>query len=215
MESYTLYCNLCSDIAKNFYNELIANKELLKKLSGYESSWDLLSHSEEENETYKYYWAIIRRNTISIVVFEALAIESYINLYGYYNLKEKFNKDYEYRPTLKKLCDLCEDVTKKKFPKGEKLYCQLTNLFKKRDDLVHFKSESIIIKGSSEEEFNSFISKHIGSTTDIELDQYIILYDDLRNKLKELEGCELDVVDKQKKDTLDSILSNIADMFSA
>ena len=214
MKVFTVYCELCSSIAKNFYNEYKETKDLLNKLCENKDSWDLLSHSDKENELFNYYWSVIRRNTVSIIVFEALAVESYINLYGYYYLKEKFDKKYEYKPTLIKICDLCEDVIKTRFPKGEQLYCQLFKLFRKRDELVHFKADSIDVEESTEEEFIDFISKYIGSTSSKELDEYIEIYDELRKKMKELEGCEIDFIDRQKKEVYESMTDKIAEMYS-
>ena len=156
-----------------------------------------LSHSAEENCKYDKYSHIVRRNSIAAIVFQALAIESYINLYGTYNLGKKFDKECERKPTLKKLCSLCKEVTEKDFPTNEDLYKSLKLLFEKRDALVHYKAHTIDSKASTMSEFEDYLYKHIVYAFS-NIDKFILLYDKLKNKLKELEGIEYDIIEEQK-----------------
>jgi len=127
---------MCNQFSKEFYQEYVFQKEEVNTLNNQKPCWDYLSHTPEENQKYEYFSYRARRNAIASFVFQALAVESFINLYGSYKLGDKFNKEFERKPTLKKLYLLCKEVTKKEFPTEDSLYIDLEDLLNKRNELV-------------------------------------------------------------------------------
>lgn len=211
MEMYSPYCEICNQSSKLFFEEYSILKEEINLHNNGISSWDYLSHSQEENQKYDQTSHIARRNSIAAIVFQALAIESYLNLYGTYNLGDRFDRAFESKPTLVKLSLLCKEVTKKDFPKGD-LYNNIGLLFKKRNSLVHYKAHSIDLKTSSDSEFEDYIYKHVAyAFSDIE--KYIGLYDKLKKELKELEGVEYDIIEQQIINAQQELASAIIDMY--
>lgn len=187
---------MCNQFSKEFYQEYVLLRDEVNALNNQKISWDYLSHRPEENQKFDDYSYRARRNAIASVVFQALAVESLINLYGTYKLGDKFNKEFERKPTLKKLCLLCKEITQKEFPIKDSLYAGLEDLFNKRNDLVHYKAHSIDSRESSDEEFEEFMGKSVAYVfSDIE--KNVGLYDSLKNKLQELEGIDYDFIQLQ------------------
>lgn len=95
------------------------------------------------------------RLTISAIIFEALAIEAYVNLFGVYVLgEEKFFREYEppkgqrqtgfrYLNTIEKLKKICKEELNRPFP--EQHAARIRNLFEMRDRLVHSKAKPHVI----------------------------------------------------------------------
>ena len=76
----------------------------------------------------------------SAVVFEAIAIEAYVNLLGSYLMGDRYIEQdrCKKQPTLDKLRMLCKDEIKKLYPANH-MYEIMRNLFIKRDRIVHTK----------------------------------------------------------------------------
>jgi hypothetical protein len=194
MKMYFQYCELYNKSSKQFYEEYFSLKEEIDNLNGAKAFWDYTSHTSEENYRYDINSFIARRNAFAAIVFQALAIESYLNLYGSYHLSEKFDKEYEYKPTLKKLKSLCKDVVKKEFPADDNLYKDIDLLFRKRDSLVHDKVHLVETTLPENELRDPFLDYENYIFNDIKKD--IGIYDRLKAKLKELEGAEADIIEK-------------------
>lgn len=81
----------------------------------------------------------------SAVIFEAIAIEAYVNLLGSYLIQERYYTDYESkeaktrdRSTLGKLRKLCKKEIQKPYPADHSLEV-MHDLFSKRNTIVHTK----------------------------------------------------------------------------
>lgn len=82
----------------------------------------------------------------SAVIFEAIAIEAYVNLLGAYLIPDRYYIDYEGkkpiiddRTTLGKLKALCKREIGKCYPTNDHAYTIMDNLFHKRNQIVHTK----------------------------------------------------------------------------
>ena len=84
----------------------------------------------------------------SAVIFEAIAIEAYVNLLGLYLIQERYYTDYESkdaqikdRSTLAKLKGLCKKEINKPYPADHSLEV-IRDLFFKRNNIVHTKAST-------------------------------------------------------------------------
>ena len=154
----SIYYQMSIEYLNNYENKY---KEYMEYTNN-NSSWDILSHSIEENNKCLYLYHQYRSNAIAAIVFQALAIEAYINLYGTYKIGEtKFIKYYEKENTIDKICDVCKEVSGKEFPKDKNLYALLKTLIKERNDLVHYKSKSIDFKQSSDQQYVDYVNSQV------------------------------------------------------
>ena len=91
----------------------------------------------------------MEQSAICAVIFQALAVESYVNLFGSVILgDENFRNNYESETdkkhrfsTLKKIKRICRDEFNTLYPTGGQHFKVLRGLFSKRDRLVHQKSK--------------------------------------------------------------------------
>ena len=148
-EYYESMCDRYASMAEDYYRQ---SKELgnMPSLKEY-----LLP---EATEAYVQHLANIEtktRLTISAIIFQALAIEAYVNLFGVYVVGERrFFSEYEppkYKRqkgdkplnTIDKLKKICKDEFHQHFP--EQHADRIRKLFATRDKLVHSKPKPHVI----------------------------------------------------------------------
>lgn len=168
--------HIYANMTKEFYVKFINIKKRLRlEYNSYEKIKNLLEVSENEellSEEYKCikkldrYESEIEKLSISIIIFSALTLESYIYDYGARKLGDNFMKNHlDKLDPISKVVIIVELVTKKKFPKEKRVYELIKNLNKSRNSLVHYKSSNKdlnnIVNGSdkSDDEFINFINK--------------------------------------------------------
>jgi hypothetical protein len=192
----------------------LENKEKYMKISNNNSSWDLDAHSEAESMEYSYSWQTYYLNAITALVFQAMAVESYINYYGLVKLgKEIFNDKYEKTSTFPKLFKICKQVTTKDFPKDSDLYANLVDLFKKRNKLVHSKADVFDFKDFTIEKFQESNKEYIVFVFD-NLESLIEVYPKLKKELATIDGSYIDIIQQDKQKTEEFIEYSIANMFT-
>lgn len=144
-EYYDSMCNRYASMAEDFYLQSKALEEF-EGLKEYPLP--------EAAELYVKHLAVVEQRTrlvIAAIVFQALAIEAYVNLFGVYELGEdRFFKEFEpprnnrpqgFRPlnTIDKLKMICKEELGQPFP-AEHIE-KIRQLFTTRDRLVHSKSK--------------------------------------------------------------------------
>lgn len=158
----------------------------------------------------------------SAVVFEAIAIEAYVNLLGAYLIPNRYYIDYEGnepiikdRSTLGKLKELCKREIGKCYPTSDHTYEVMNNLILKRDRIVHTKPfpHTFEMKPfnytdieSNYSDYTSAFSKEIG-----------FLYEGLEEQMKSYSILVQNINTLLGKDMLQDIrtapLNNIESMF--
>lgn len=153
------------------------------KITDNNKTWDISEHNEKDNEKYINYWTNHRYYATIAVIFQALAVESYINYYGLKKLgSKKFNEHYEKIATVDKYVIIYEVVNKKEFPKSDSAYGNLKMLFKLRNSLVHSKAQEINMIDDDLEAFMDNLSKLFGGPKNnifSEIDNIIKTYDQI------------------------------------
>lgn len=127
-----------------------------------------------------------QKAAIIAVVFQALAIEAYINYYGVVKIgKEKFdelfeNKNKGYASTKRKYRDIYKLIYKKSLPESEKAYQNMCNLFELRDKLVHSKTQKIDYKTGDLKKFNNSMYELLFQKDFEDIDNIIETYEQIR-----------------------------------
>lgn len=190
MQNYMLFCEIYNSMSQEYYCNYLKVKN-------------------EKNDIY--YFQSKLSNAIAAIVFQALAVESYINVFGVYNLGKKFNDHYERISTLSKLIIICRAITGKEFPEGK---CQdgIKDLIKKRDKLVHYKTKSIDFKKEDNKAYIKFMKDHVTFVFD-DIDEQIKLYMQLKQILKDLVGSPYDIFQQQCMDSFKEIPKTVVEMF--
>lgn len=142
---------LYASMTKEFYLKFTNTKNKLRlEYNSLENIQKSLIVSETEELLSKEYKCIkkldkceseIEKLAISIIIFSALTLESYMYDYGARKLGDNFMKNHlDKLDPISKVIILLELITKKKFPKDERVYELIKKLNKSRNSLVHFKS---------------------------------------------------------------------------
>jgi len=169
MNDYNVLKELCRDsihfIYYNFVKKLSKNiisyKKELKSIYSRLDSIDKIDDEEKEDETFDEECKLMKKlekveskaqqDSITCIIFSALAIEAYIYDYGARRLGDSFIKDHiDKLETISKIIIIFRLVLSKDFPKDGNLYYNLRNLIKERNNLVHYKSHNNLNKSLSE-----------------------------------------------------------------
>ena len=78
---------------------------------------------------------------MTFIVFQAMAIEAFLNEYIYLRLGKLYFESLDKLSPADKLLVACKMITGKDFSKESHAYCLLVKTIKHRNELVHFKSE--------------------------------------------------------------------------
>lgn len=140
----------------------------------------------------------IDENYIGAIVFEAMAIESYVNLMGaYLTNEEAYYKEVGDKSITQKLKYIFKKI-EKDFPKD--LRIRIKRLFSKRNKLVHQRPQSIVIDIQNGD--RNTIMREKGKLDkalflDLEnIDADMKLYDELKNTVKVIRGAEHELIDE-------------------
>lgn len=195
MEEYSINCYLplCEQyerMAQSFfqqYNDLNAKHTNLGKPKDYLE--DPVGASVQMQLTLD-----ILHAAIASIVFEAFAIESYVNFWGAYRLgDESYYSNYEStnkkKSTLEKMKQICKDEFKSPYPTGGTHYAHLKALLKKRDRLAHNKSTGYLVScqnGQYVDEFDNAYKEYAFIFES--LDEDMKLYKEVKNNLAKCSG---------------------------
>lgn len=214
MDVYPMLCENYNGMSQSFYAQYKDATEYLKSLKC--DSWDLISHTYDENEKYCTAQSMRLHSAIAAIVFQALSIEAFVNLYGTQKVgNDTFYSKYDFKgaTTLGKLKDICKDVLGKPYPTGNKAYSRLVSLMDKRNDIVHTKPHPVSIVPTSEvPNYSELMYQTEFVFKDI--DDEMLSYSTLKETLMVLEGEETDFIQENYNETMDACNKAAAEMFT-
>lgn len=195
MEFFPMLCENYNYLSQNFYGQYKDAKEYLLSLDT--ETWDYLSHTPEENQHYNDANSMLLNSALAAVVFQALSIEAFINLYGAQKIgEEKYYGNFEKKgaTTIDKIKQVCLEVTKQKYPTNTRAYEYLRSLLKKRDQIVHTKPRSLNFSciGDSTNNITDFFEQTDFVYADI--DKEMQSYENLKKTFCLLDGSAKDLV---------------------
>lgn len=154
---YFPYGERYHSLAQSFYWQY---KEACKVIESDALPKDLLDSVDAKDE-YHFLFECKENMAISAIIFEALAIEAYVNFWGAAVLgddvfyakyepdkakrKETGEKNFP-KTTLDKIKRICKDEFKHPYPTDQEHFRMLKQLFDDRDRLVHYKPKGHLIK---------------------------------------------------------------------
>ena len=187
VNAYLPLCEQYNSLAQSFYQQY---HEINDKLSQLGKPADLLCNPSLAIDKNVLTMRMLQ-SAICAVVFEAFAIESYVNFFGayilgdstYYSTYESGERGKKYT-TIEKMKMMCKDEFQSPYPTGGKHFVVLKGLFTKRDKLAHNKPKG---HGLSTKNGNSF-DDYYEAISEIsfiyeELAQEMALYDEVKENL--------------------------------
>lgn len=117
----------------------------------------------------------------SCIVFQAMAVEAFLNEYIFVRLGKKYFEALEKLSPQDKLVVCCKMITGKEFPKDNKAFEILINIFKYRNNLVHFKARSVDISTIDDIERLYY--------TDCNLDEFVSAYNKMVEQINIIDDC--------------------------
>jgi len=197
-------------ISKGYHEMFHDALKEIQLLIGDKPSYDVLSHSQEDNNRFFYFEQIQRQAMMICIVFQAFAIEAYVNLIAVnlYEENEFFGK-FEEMGTLKKINKIFSEKLKSDFKKDKDIYNLVDITFDLRDKLAHFKSKKIDLHAMQEdpdiynpyEFYTDFYEK---------IDNIVNTYPKFKVLVDGLVGH--DVIDKQMNDIEEMLKFNIQEI---
>lgn len=195
---------------RNYKQFKIADIEI-RKLSNKYGNFDLLSNTPENVEKYTLLYSRITETLFVSIVFQALAVEAYVNfiavnLYG----ENDFFGSFEMKGTEAKLRKIFSEKIRSDFLKDVDISNKVKELFDLRDEIVHFKSKQVDL-GAMEQNpdiYNpfEFIDRHYNGIENI-----IDTYEALKTLITKLHGVDITV--EQSSALQEALAKQISEMF--
>lgn len=198
---YIIRSNQYARISRIFYEQYLEVKKLYDSISKSETEFE----KQIENLAFQYvYLEQMDDAAIAAVVFQALAVESYVNLWGIdvFGEKEYYDKTHklERASTMRKLERIANELGKS-IP--EDLLCDIKALMEKRNHFVHQKPKAFEIGiepynyKNPEENFrdiNAFIAEKMRAQENIEVD--VVVYEKLQEAVRIIRGKGKELIDE-------------------
>ncbi len=207
---YYPLCETYANMSLSYYEQY---REACSSISSkkMDRPWNILEHSSEENQEYITNWAIKLNTAITAIVFQALSVEAYINLYGVIKVGEdEFYEKYESKKerlsTIEKLKKMCKDKLNKNYPTREKKYNDLVSLLKKRDRLVHVKPRADK-SGVDMQMYYDHLRSEVGFVFN-NIDDEMLTYHNLKANLAIVDGSGVDIITAMQE-------QDVAEFFAA
>lgn len=187
VNAYLPLCEQYNSLAQSFYQQYLDIKGQLTQLG---KPADLLDNPSLAITQNALTMGMLQ-TAISAVVFEAFAIESYVNFFGayilgdstYYSTYESGERGKRYS-TIEKVKMMCKDEFKSPYPTGGKHFVALKGLFTKRDKLAHNKPKGHEISSKNGNGFDDYYEAISEISFIYEgLEQEMALYDEVKEKL--------------------------------
>ena len=109
MDVYPMLCENYNGMSQSFYAQYKDAERYLKSMKC--DDWDILSPATDETEKYVTAQSMRLHSAIAAIVFQALAVEAFVNLYGAQKVgDEAFYSKYDFKgaTTLSKLKAICK-----------------------------------------------------------------------------------------------------------
>ena len=189
LNAYLPLCEQYNSLAQSFYQQHLDIKGQLAQLGKPADLLDNPSLAIAQNALT----IGMLQTAICAVVFEAFAIESYINFYGAYILGDStYYSTYESGEcgkrysTIEKIKKMCKDEFKSSYPTGGKHFVALKGLFTKRDKLAHNKPKGHEISTNNRNSFDDYYEAISEVSFIYEgLEQEMALYGEVKENLTE------------------------------
>lgn len=157
LRAYLPLCEQYEAMAQNFFKQY---QDLSKETNQFGESYDILENPHEALDMCAAKMHAFQA-AICAIVFEAFAIESYVNLFGAYHMgdsayREKYESSKPHYSTIEKIKLLCKNEFQTPYPTGGSHFAALKNIFKKRGKLAHNKPASHEITAKSESPFDDY-----------------------------------------------------------
>ena len=222
-----MYCEMYAGMADSFYRQYLAAKEVYDDT--HHDSIPIIDEAQNYDRVLKIYNLnnLMEVNAIAATVFQALAIEAYINLFGVYQLgEEKFYSEYEppkatkpknfrYMNSLNKLKRICKDGLGKDYPEDSAVYIE--ELFEKRDRLVHSKPKPCYLDkdklynyddpSDNYKDIEAFFDEINFVYKDI--DEQMMLYKQLKENIRDLRKAEKELTEEIQANLLGNIYNAV------
>lgn len=212
--------NLYARMSLSFYEEYLEIEEQYQKES-------LIFQSKNQEIEYAgpvyALYALKEEKAIAAIIFQALAIEAYINLFGVVVFGENvFNSQHERKPTFQKLNVICSQLSAS-YPESHRV--KLKELFDKRNELVHAKTKIYRVVPATmydydhpENNYRDVMDLYAGlSYVFVDIDAQMKLYQEFQENIRILRGAELELleeIDKQIRENFSKQMScNVLSMF--
>lgn len=189
INAYVPLCEQYNTLAQSFYQQHLDLKSQLEQLG---PPADFLENPILANAQMELHAGIFQA-AICAVVFEAFAIESYVNFFGASTLgDDKYYATYESGEpgkrysTIYKLKKLCKDEFDSSYPTDGKHFVALKGLFDKRNRLAHNKPKAHILSTKNGDTFDDYYDAMAEISFVYEgLEGEMALYDSVKEKLSE------------------------------
>lgn len=187
VNAYLPLCEQYNSLAQSFYQQHLEIKDKLTQLGKPADLFDNQSTAITQNALTMG----MLQTAICAVVFEAFAIESYVNFFGayilgdsiYYSSYESGERGKKYS-TIDKMKMMCKDEFQSHYPTGGKHFVALKGLFTKRDKLAHNKPKGHEISTRNGNSFDDYYEAISEISFIYEgLEQEMVLYDEVKKHL--------------------------------
>ena len=225
---YNQICNKYAALAQKSYEDYLEAKT---NYAAFEWPKDSLSAPLSDTFVLFQYRDQMLSFALSAIVFQALAIEAYVNLFGVSELgNERFftelepprdqrPKGFRYFSTESKLREICrrsDNCTE--YPENH--IQAIKAFFDKRDKLVHVKTRAhtLVVKPYNyeqpEENYREYIDMYEEmSFVDEGLDQEMQLYAHLQENIRVVRGATHELTTEQNNEILNALSNAIQDVF--
>lgn len=198
-------------ISKGYYELFHDALKEIKVMMGDKQSFDILSHSQEENNRFHYYEQIQRQVMMICIVFQAFAIEAYVNLIAVnlYEENEFFGTKFEKESTIEKAKIIFRDKFNDRFSSHTDIYNLVKKTFALRNGLAHFKSKKIDLL-SMQEDLEFYNPHEFYYDYYEKIDEIVTAYPKFKTLVDGLVGH--DIFEKQMKDVEEMLIYNIKEI---
>jgi len=210
--SFTL-CEFFFSISLQQYEIYRSSYKELTEFCNFETCFDLLSHTPDEITKYNILYYRTMSSAISAIIFQAFSVEAYMNFYGAIKLGDNvFKNHYDRISILDKIIIIPRIATGRDFPKGDNIYGLIKKLFKHRDMLVHYKSNAVDTRSTSDLDFCNVLYKCYEFVLD-GLDDIINVYPKLKILLSSMEDKKVDLFYEQEQEAMKEMGKLVTEMF--
>lgn len=203
MMGYMPLCETYHNIAQNAYSEY---KDLIKNEKYLGCGANVVERA--------YYQESSFRCAIIAVIFEALAMEAYVNFFGAYILGDDiYYSEYESKTkrlsTIDKIKAMCKERFLKPYPTDGQHFRNLLAIFQKRDQLVHNKPQGHNLSNQS---------ATLKDDSAALLDEYSFVYENLDSEMCLYNELKKNLADSSEKpepaaELLQNALDNMGKAF--
>ncbi len=214
MKLYPILCENYNEISLSFYDKYRAG---VGKYRGSGCIWDFNEHTPEENYDYINTRRDTYNSAFGAIVFQAIAVEAFVNLFGVYRLGDKvFYSDIEKHgaTTSDKLKNIYKRLYGNNYPTNTVEYNRLKSLLSKRNRIVHTKPKALSMQDEATTPNYSVFMEQVDFIFS-NIDEEMKSYETLKRTIKELEKKECDLIQEIYKEIDQAVNERITSMINS